>query len=644
MPRPTRTILAALLLLLVVACPGSYDVDAARRALAPHTVATLEKFSSAEAFDAYVAAVREASPSSGWGFPFGCASSAATSAPPEANAGSAEPSITNNQESGVDEGDIVKAAGDFLVILRRGRLFTVRVGPKESPTLTPVAQLDVPPPGYTKGSWYDEMLISGDRVVVVGFSYVESATEVVLFRLAADGGLTHDGHFLLRSNDYYSSRNYASRLVGTRLIFYMPSSLLVRGAASLPAMRRAQGGDSFGAWNDVLQKTETYRPLQLTSTPTLHTVVSCELADAAPSCTAQSVIGPWARTFYVSPDAVYVWVSPGYDVLDATVTSDATSSDAGTSAAGTSVVYRLPLDGGAVTALKAHGAPVDQFSFQQRAGTLNLALVAQGGGDSMWNPELTSGDLMLARFALTDFTAEVPTAPVTAYRRLPALEARASLQNRFVGDWLVYGSGLGWSASTQSQALAGAAVAVRVERPEAATRLALEHDLDRLEPLGTQAAVLIGQGERGLTYSSVALGDDAASLKSQYTEVGATQGETRSHGFFFKPDGTGGGMLGLPVRLEGAAWEHLLYGSAKVSWLAVSPSLELSPRGALAASDAASREDGCAVSCVDWYGNARPIFYRDRLFALLGYELVEGGLGTGGGIEELARANFLLAP
>ena len=30
------------------------------------------------------------------------------------------------------------------------------------------------------------------------------------------------------------------------------------------------------------------------------------------------------------------------------------------------------------------------------------------------------------------------------------------------------------------------------------------------------------------------------------------------------------------------------------------------------------------ASCVDWYGNARPIFLGDRMFALLGYELVEG--------------------
>jgi hypothetical protein len=42
---------------------------------------------------------------------------------------------------------------------------------------------------------------------------------------------------------------------------------------------------------------------------------------------------------------------------------------------------------------------------------------------------------------------------------------------------------------------------------------------------------------------------------------------------------------------------------------------------------------------VDWYGNARPIFIGDRVYALLGYELVEGRL-QGDGITELRRVNY----
>lgn len=56
----------------------------------------------------------------------------------------ASDSITNVQTAGVDEGGIVKRAGDHLVILRRGRLFTVRVGGDQ---LQPVSQLDAFAPG-----------------------------------------------------------------------------------------------------------------------------------------------------------------------------------------------------------------------------------------------------------------------------------------------------------------------------------------------------------------------------------------------------------------------------------------------------------------------------------------------------------------
>jgi hypothetical protein len=42
---------------------------------------------------------------------------------------------------------------------------------------------------------------------------------------------------------------------------------------------------------------------------------------------------------------------------------------------------------------------------------------------------------------------------------------------------------------------------------------------------------------------------------------------------------------------------------------------------------------------VDWYGNSRPIFIEDRIFALLGYELVEGK-ARGRSIREVRRVNF----
>ena len=69
---------------------------------------------------------------------------------------------------------------------------------------------------------------------------------------------------------------------------------------------------------------------------------------------------------------------------------------------------------------------------------------------------------------------------------------------------------------------------------------------------------------------------------------------------------------------------------------------ELSPAGLLESKVAPTDEnasDSCQASCVEWYGNARPIFIGDRIFALMGYEIVEGRL-DGDAIEEVRRIDF----
>ena len=143
------------------------------------------------------------------------AAPAAASVAKEAAAGKAD-SVTNVQHAGVDEGGIVKLHGDHLVILRRGRLFTVNIGGED---LRPVSAVDAfgsdVDPG---GAWYDEMLIAGNTIVVIGYSYARGGTEIGVFDISREGQLTYRATYHLRSNDYYSSRNYASRLIGSKLI------------------------------------------------------------------------------------------------------------------------------------------------------------------------------------------------------------------------------------------------------------------------------------------------------------------------------------------------------------------------------------------------------------------------------------------
>ncbi|MBA2732360.1 MAG: hypothetical protein H0U54_05660, partial [Acidobacteria bacterium] len=179
--------------------------------------------------------------------------------------------------------------------------------------------------------------------------------------------------------------------------------------------------------------------------------------------------------------------------------------------------------------------------------------------------------------------------------------------------------------------------AVRWAGGEAA-KLQLAHGVDRIEAMGRDA-VVVGTDGRNLHFTGVRLVGEEPSVTHRYTRKGASQGELRSHGFFYKAEGPDSGLLGLPVRGPGRpGYEHLFNDSASILFLR-NDSMRLTEMGDLAAKSEGSADDGCRASCVDWYGNARPLFVRGRVFALLGYEIVEGNLADNR-IRETRRISF----
>jgi hypothetical protein len=98
-------------------------------------------------------------------------------------------------------------------------------------------------------------------------------------------------------------------------------------------------------------------------------------------------------------------------------------------------------------------------------------------------------------------------------------------------------------------------------------------------------------------------------------------------------------MLGLPISVPGRpGYRHLFEDSAALIFLR-NDALEFHEVGELGAQADRATDDACRASCVDWYGNARPLFVRGRVLALLGYEIVEGKLGEDR-MRELRRINY----
>ncbi|MDP2630675.1 MAG: beta-propeller domain-containing protein [Candidatus Uhrbacteria bacterium] len=549
----------------------------------------------------------------------------ATSALTEATSSSSA-SITNTQEKGVDEGDIVKAYDDYLIVLRRGRLFTIRLAESEKPVLSPIVQMNVFPDELSGQAWYDEMLVTGNTIIVVGYRYSQRATEINLFTINKNGTLARGQTYFLDSDDYYSSRNYTSRLIGTKLIFYVPYyphwSDEKRGPSDLlPSLRKWVSAEDTTDL-PLIREVDVAKTSHDELYPTLHTVVVCDVGSEL-SCSAKAVFGPASRNYYVSKNAVYLWV-----------TDTSTSSEKPREP--NAYIYRLDLATGGATVVRADGSPIDQFSFQEKDGMLNVLVRSSGGGDAMWNSEHSSGSLALLRIPVSQFARDPILVSKDLFTPLPEPKGYG-FQNRFVGDTLLYGAGGDWSDTTSDPQFL---YVKKVITNDPAQAVPLSHTLDRIDVMGTDA-VVIGKSssESALLLSSLEL-DPKPRVTDTFTVSGASQGELRSHGLFYFPYSDGTGILGLPIRKQGDATSSYVSDSASVLFLNTTAGKKFVSLGELGGADQTqSFDDNCVASCVDWYGNARPIFYRDRIFGLLGYELVEGLLKDAK-IEKARSANF----
>jgi hypothetical protein len=170
-----------------------------------------------------------------------------------------------------------------------------------------------------RGAWYDELLVSGSTVVVVGYSYARGGTEIGLFDLDPRGGLSYRATYHLRSFDYYSARNYASRLIGRQLVFYSPTLLQPGGPHPLqmmPGLRRWTGAVAAPAdasWQRILPATRIHRSdddFDPSQPLALHTITRCDSGASADALRVDCRAGPGGPgVLRLAERSVYVWTA-----------------------------------------------------------------------------------------------------------------------------------------------------------------------------------------------------------------------------------------------------------------------------------------------------------------------------------------------
>jgi hypothetical protein len=585
---------------------------------------------------------------------------------------SAPTSITNVQTAGVDEGDIVKQIGDYLLVLQDGRIFAINV---KTMQLTDRADVYRRLPAdrvkkykwednFEGADWYDEMLVQGDHVIVTAYSYEDDATEMSIFKLdQASGRVKSEGVFLITSDDYYDVDNYATRIVGDRLVVYTPYSLeQFEKLGDRPVLRRwlpeAERKQRQADGTQLLDVRSIYKPVLRTAEPTIHAISVCPLGDfdrkRSLDCRTTGFVGPRGAEMFVSPETIYLWNSAvrdidmwrqpdcvndlGYDKpYPALPRADRRDVVPG-------ALYRLPIRERDASVVGVSGVPYDHLSMDERDGEFRAMVdwrtfrcdgaYRAPAENSFLKIRISAFDTIFEPVADSDFTP------------LPST-GKAVIENRFADDWLVFGGRDSWRGYPPDEDAApqsSKAVAVPVKRPRDAVVIDIPHNIVRTERVGNDIIVNGYRDDKGLNLTLIGLGKNPRILSTTFLSR-RYESEGRSHAFNSVVDAGGNGIIGVPTvkgtEESGRWWWRS--DTSDLSFLTKSPAGQLADAGALiatAADDVETHPDyECEVSCIDWYGNSRPVFLAGRIFGLMGTSLVEARIDAGK-IKEIARIDL----
>ncbi len=581
------------------------------------------------------------------------------------------PNITNVQNAGVDEGDVVKQIGDFLVVLQDGRLFSVDT---RGGRLALADRIDVYRDANDDG-WYDEMLVQGNRLIITSYSYDNDATEISVFELnERSGRMARVGSFLISSDDYYSGDNYASRIIGDTLVIYTPYYIDdLKDDAGRPRIRRwmsedereryfdRRGEDPEDGGRPMLDARGIYRPLLRTINPVVHSVTLCPLASYrgrrdVPDCRTTGFVGPEARETMVTSDAIYLWTSAGWEdrrsadaIYDRVCPARAVAHDDMPRA----VIYRIPVDGSAPGVVGVRGYTFNQFSMDATDRRFHAIL---DWGLTDCNSGATPHEPVFVDIGLREFSNRPIEIGAARHVVLPS-PGTGRVENRFADHWLVYGGRVdGYSAVPDPEEHDGdkpfdahptrPVFVVPVDNPGNVTRIDMPHNVIRIDRVGTDRMIVNGYGDKdGLSISLLQLGVAPYRLDTVRL-IGRYESEGRSHAFNSLIGADRSGLMGVPTIARQADADRYVWWSegSDVSFLTVGVDGRIGDAGPLLRGDDEPADGyACEVSCVDWYGNSRPIFTGGRIFALLETEIAEGQM-VDGRIREIGRIDLTATP
>ena len=518
--------------------------------------------------------------------------------------------ITNNQEAGVDEGDIVKKHGQFLIVLRRGKLYSIATGSDDQPTLMVADSISALPDDIDDARiWFDEILTHDRGVILLAYNYGLGHSELITFSLDEHGRFSRSHRLWLESDDYYDVGNYGARIVADTLVMTLAQGLDTE--IRWPAWSHAESDD----WRPLAGAQDIFLPTVIMNRPTAHVAFRCSLdalARGQLDCASFGLLGDANSELYVSTRAMYL-AQTAWDA-DAYLAPVSLLRDSAFTA-----IYRIPFGPSeSPGVVRVDGVLSDQFSFKDAGGALYLATETRHEGRK---------SILLSHLPIDGFTGQLqPAGGVVA--ELPLSERFPLLRLADDELWIAEGK------QVYIQPFSGAPGA----------QFELEYEIDRIEPVGPGAVFLSGASAPRSSHATVGVRDGDRWRLAPGTDIpGHLVQPGWSHEFnaarrtddewivgigAYKLDGPSSkkGMTSNERRVTDLAFMEIIGG--RLSWL-----------GGIEMDRFVATDEQCDGGCIEWYGDVRAFFIGTRIFALSDNAMVEA-IRRGGTIEVLRSVAF----
>jgi hypothetical protein len=565
----------------------------------------------------------------------------------------------NGDPAEVDHGRRAAQIGRFILVLEDNRLFSIDTGAEGGERLALADRIDVHP--HAPRGWHvSEMLVRGTRVYVTGHSRDRFNVEVL--ELLGDGRLDRSGGIEIAvPADYYNVDYWDAALSGDKLVLYAPISLSEVGVGE--ALRFASVRGPAGANRPLLGTAEVYRPLVRSLVPTLHSVTVCDLATlerGSPSCRSNGFVAPRGAIAYLDGSDAYLWSGSGYFDEQEDSEADCPASDQPQlDEVPPETIYRLPLGGAEPSVLAVRGF-AHSFSYVRVADGQLQALLGWFAPRCRQQFAETS-HLAFAAVPLTAFGPERREPAPSVYTRLPTMPR--NVVARFAGRHLAVAAQREYvddDDDGENIPVASQLLLVPVAAPASFRQIAPGHSVSRIEPLGDDLLLTGYRPDRaGMAVSLVTL---AGTPRIASTLLLPRRDEGPRH--WGEPWRIAAGvgregptMIGIPALPADWSDQRPIPRFADMELVAITggrlvaagalestaPNFDHDDRGADGERDADVVPGyRCLTECYVWSGRARAFFIGGRVFALSGFELIEGRV-EGGRVVEGRRLNYAAA-